>query len=169
MSLDEQLDQGKRFRRIIKRYKAGWQDVLEKDIEKSLREGKRDYYKPVAIKAMSAYEDPMRIQGIKASLIWNRIKDPDIEAIDLNARNTVDIVKVMITPSNISKIQDRFPDVYDRLVDLFMDNSIFKDDTNKAKIITTIAIPTGIEVPDWIKEFIDYKTIVNDNIYYLQI
>ena len=34
MSLDEQLDQGKRFRRIIKRYKAGWQDVLEKDITK---------------------------------------------------------------------------------------------------------------------------------------
>lgn len=151
----DHIDQGRIIEKIA---------ILEKDIEKSLREGKRDYYKPVAIKAMSAYEDPMRIQGIKASLIWNRIKDPDIEAIDLNARNTVDIVKVMITPSNISKIQDRFPDVYDRLVDLFMDNSIFKDDTNKAKIITTIAIPTGIEVPDWIKEFIDYKTIVNDNI-----
>ena len=136
--------------------------ILEHTIEKSLRDGKKEYYKPLSIKALSSYEDPMRIQGIKASIIWNKLKGPDLEAIDLNARNTIDVVKVKITPSNIDLIYQDYPEVYDRLVQLFTDKSLFKDE--KKKEITTLAIPTGVETPEWVKVFIDYKTIINDNI-----
>lgn len=136
--------------------------ILEHTIEKSLRDGKKEYYKPLSIKALSSYEDPMRIQGIKASIVWNKLKGPDLEAIDLNARNTIDVVKVKITPSNIDLIYQDYPEVYDRLVQLFMDTSLFKDE--KKKEITTLAIPTGVDTPDWVKAFIDYKTIINDNI-----
>ena len=136
--------------------------ILEHTIEKSLRDGKKEYYKPLSIKALSSYEDPMRIQGIKASIIWNKLKGPDLEAIDLNARNTIDVVKVKITPSNIDLIYQDYPEVYDRLVQLFTDTSLFKDE--KKKEITTLAIPTGVETPEWVKVFIDYKTIINDNI-----
>ena len=89
--------------------------ILEHTIEKSLRDGKKEYYKPLSIKALSSYEDPMRIQGIKASIIWNKLKGPDLEAIDLNARNTIDVVKVKITPSNIDLIYQDYPEVKDRL------------------------------------------------------
>lgn len=136
--------------------------ILEHTIEKSLRDGKKEYYKPLSIKALSSYEDPMRIQGIKASIIWNKLKGPDLEAIDLNARNTIDVIKVKITPSNIDLIYQDYPEVYDRLVQLFTDTSLFKDE--KKKEITTLAIPTGVETPEWVKVFIDYKTIINDNI-----
>lgn len=136
--------------------------ILEHTIEKSLRDGKKEYYKPLSIKALSSYEDPMRIQGIKASIIWNKLKGPDLEAIDLNARNTIDVVKVKITPSNIDLIYQDYPEVYNRLVRLFTDTSLFKDE--KKKEITTLAIPTGVETPEWVKVFIDYKTIINDNI-----
>lgn len=144
--------------------------ILEKEIEESLRSGEKKYYKPLSIKAYSSYEDPMRIQGIKASLVWNKVRDPQIEAIDLDARNTIDVVKVQIDPSNIDKIRDSYPDVYDRFVDLFMDNTFFKPDAQgegssaKKKEITTLAIPVGVSTPEWVKEFIDYKTIINDNI-----
>lgn len=143
--------------------------ILEKDIEESLRSGEKKYFKPLSIKAYSSYEDPMRIQGIKASLIWNKVRDPQLEAIDLDARNTIGVVKVQIDPSNINRIRDKYPDVYDRFVELFMDQTFFKpgineDYTPKKKEITTLAIPIDVDTPEWVSEFIDYKTIVNDNI-----
>ena len=143
--------------------------ILEKDIEESLRSGEKKYFKPLSIKAYSSYEDPMRIQGIKASLVWNKVRDPQLEAIDLDARNTIGVVKVQIDPSNIDRIRDKYPDVYDRFVELFMDQTFFKPDINedcspKKKEITTLAIPIDVDTPEWVSEFIDYKTIVNDNI-----
>ena len=143
--------------------------ILEKDIEESLRSGEKKYFKPLSIKAYSSYEDPMRIQGIKASLVWNKVRDPQLEAIDLDARNTIGVVKVQIDPSNIDRIRDKYPDVYDRFVELFMDQTFFKPGINedcspKKKEITTLAIPIDVDTPEWVSEFIDYKTIVNDNI-----
>ena len=143
--------------------------ILEKDIEESLRSGEKKYFKPLSIKAYSSYEDPMRIQGIKASLVWNKVRDPQLEAIDLDARNTIGVVKVQIDPSNIDRIRDKYPDVYDRFVELFMDQTFFKPDISedcspKKKEITTLAIPIDVDTPEWVSEFIDYKTIVNDNV-----
>ena len=143
--------------------------ILEKDIEESLRSGEKKYFKPLSIKAYSSYEDPMRIQGIKASLVWNKVRDPQLEAIDLDARNTIGVVKVQIDPSNIDRIRDKYPAVYDRFVELFMDQTFFKpgvneDCTPKKKEITTLAIPIDVDTPEWVSEFIDYKTIVNDNV-----
>ena len=63
--------------------------ILEDQIYKSLQSGNKEYYKPVTIKPMSVYEDPMRIQGIKASVVWNAIKDDYLEAIDLTDRNGI--------------------------------------------------------------------------------
>ena len=151
--------------RIIKRLA-----ILEKQIFENLKSGQKDYYKPATIKALNSYEDPMRIQGIKAALVWNMVRGEELEAIDLEARNTVDIAKVIITPENIEKIKYRFPDVYDRFVDLFKDpdHSFFGTSSQYGveikKTITSIAIPTDVQVPEWLVEFIDYTTIINNNL-----
>lgn len=151
--------------RIIKRLA-----ILEKQIFENLKSGQKDYYKPATIKALNSYEDPMRIQGIKAALVWNMVRGEELEAIDLEARNTVDIAKVIITPEDIEKIKDKFPDVYDRFVDLFKDpdHSFFGTSSQYGvkikKTITSIAIPTDVQVPEWLVEFIDYTTIINNNL-----
>ena len=134
--------------------------IFEKDIEQSLMNGEKKYYKPLQIKAASSYEDPMRQQGIKAAIIWNKVKGPELETIDLDSRNKIDIVKVNITPTNIDRIKDKFPEVYYRFMTLFQDQSIFKN----SYVIDTIAIPSDVEPPEWVREFIDIKTITNDNI-----
>lgn len=144
--------------------------VLEKKIEKSLKKGEKTYYKPMAIKALDSYDDPMRNQGIKASLIWNMTRDPDLEAIDLSSRNTIDIAKVSITPDNISCIKESHPAEYERLVQLFENPKLF----DKGKLITAtgldkreisaIAIPINVETPDWVGNFIDYKTVISDSL-----
>ncbi|MDD3121925.1 MAG: DNA polymerase domain-containing protein [Candidatus Izemoplasmatales bacterium] len=148
--------------------------ILEKKIYESIRNGDKEYYKPASIKALDSYSDPMRIQGIKGAVIWNAVRDPELEAIDLEARNRIDIAKVKIDEENIIKIKDKYPEVYQRFVDMFKDDSIIEDPNKKKgnlspqgrikKSITSIAIPTEVQVPKWVLEFIDYTTIINDNL-----
>lgn len=144
--------------------------ILEKKIFKSLASGSKEFYKPLAIKSQSSYDDPMRIQGIKASVIWNKVRDENLPAIDLTERNSIDVVKVNITPENIYKIKDNFPDAYNKIQDLFNSGIVSKihsiDNATSKEIteITAIAIPKDTAVPKWILEFIDYTTIINDNL-----
>lgn len=131
--------------------------LLEKDIISSLRSGNKEYYKPLSIKAMSSYDNPMSISGIKASVVWNAVKEPNIEGIDLDKRNYIDILKVDINHKNIEPLKDTNPSVYEKILELFKDNAF------KAGI-TSIAIPSDVQLPEWLKDYINYKVIINDNI-----
>ena len=139
--------------------------ILEKKIKESLERGEKEYYKPAAIKALDSYDDPMRIQGVKASVIWNKVRNPDLEAIDLSSRNTVGIVKVYITPENIECIKDSYPYEYGKLKELFNDTRLFDGGKKGTKFeITALAIPVDVDTPAWVSEFIDYKSIINDSL-----
>ena len=142
--------------------------VLEKQIINSLQSGSKEYYKPATIKSMGSYDDPMRIQGIKASYAWNLIRGKDLPAIDLDARNGIDIAKVIINRATVEKIKDTYPDIYANILEA-LDNDAFKTVNKKTGKVTSnsidaIAIPMDVNVPDWLMEFIDYDTLVNDNI-----
>lgn len=138
--------------------------IFENKIFQSLREGKKEYYKPVSIKAIGSYEDPLGIQGVKASLIWNEVRNRDLPAIDLDSRNNIDVVKTIITPATIENIKDQFPEEYERLRRL-LDGETNKElsDILKGKI-TTIAVPRDVKTPDWLTHLINYTEITNDNI-----
>ncbi len=131
--------------------------ILEKKIITSIMNGSTEYYKPVTIKALSVYEDPMRIQGVKASVVWNKLKTDDLDAIDLNERNAINVAKCNINSKSIEDLKDDFPEVYNNAVELL------KDPIFKGKI-DSIAIPLNTPVPEWLLRTIDCKTIVNDNI-----
>lgn len=139
--------------------------ILEKQIFQSLQSGSKEYYKPASIKSMSNYDDPMRIQGVKASYIWNIVRDNGLEAIDLDARNTVDIIKVNIDERNVGIIKDKYPETYEKLLGVLRNPDIQKFKSNKQLgdgEITSLAIPVNVETPKWVMEFIDYTSIIND-------
>lgn len=131
--------------------------IYEKRVIQSIRDGDRTFYKPATIKSLSNYADPMRIQGVKAAIVWNNIKEESYPSINLNDRNAVSIAKVKINKSNADKIASKYPDVYTNIVATLnmkeFDGSI-----------DAIAIPLDIIVPEWITEFIDYDSILRDNI-----
>jgi hypothetical protein len=116
---------------------------------------------------MSSYDDPTRIQGIKASIVWNAVRE-ELEPIDLDERNSIDIVKVNINSNNIYKIQNSYPEIYNKLVDLVglpKEKSKIKQYADLFKgSITAIAIPKDVSTPRWLIEFIDYTNIINDNV-----
>ena len=146
--------------RIIKRLA-----ILDKKIFRSLNNGEKEFYKPVNVKSMDHYDDPMGIQGIKAAVIWNAIKDDGLEGFDLTARNSMDIVKVVVNEETVEKIKDTYPETYEKIKNVLKDTSIFKGKaTSKGNEFTSLAMPLDVGVPKWVVEFIDYTTIINDNI-----
>lgn len=131
--------------------------LIEKEICNAIANGSRDYYKPVTIKAQTSYEKPMSVQGVKASIVYNALRDPDLEPIDLTKRNGLDIAKVDISAKTVNKIADEFPEVYERMVKLLQEPD-FVDG------ISAVAIPIDVEVPKWLIPFVEYTDVINDNI-----
>lgn len=144
----EEIDQVKVLKDIAR---------LEKDIFDSIQSGDKRFFKPVKIKSQSAYEDPMRIQGIKAACVYNALHEEGTEALDLTARNSIDVAKVEMTPRNIDLIKDSHPDVYVKALELFKNKAFNLG-------VDAVAIPINEPVPDWIKPFIRYAEIINDNV-----
>ena len=142
--------------------------IMEDDIYKSLAAGDKSYYKPMTVKAMSAYPDPLGQQGIKACLAWNMFKDDHLEAIDMNERNSVDVAKVRINPGNIHLIRDTYPEIYKKMVEQIGDgvkppSEKFKKVFKKGEV-TSFAIPKDCDVPKWLVPFINYTEIININL-----
>lgn len=132
--------------------------IFEKQIIQAIENGSKEYFKPERIKAKDAYDNPMRESGVKAAIAFNFLKGDDMESIDLDERNSILNIKVNIDLKNIEGMKDRYPDVYKRAVELITTRREFE------KGITAIAILDNMQVPEWIKDYIDYTTIVNDNL-----
>ena len=131
--------------------------MVEKEIFDSINAGQKTFFKPVKVKSLSSYENPMRIQGIVASYAYNALHEPGTEALDMSIRNSIDVVKVDMTPKNIDRIRDTFPGVYERALELFKSE-------HYSTGISAIAIPLNEPVPGWILPFIEYAEIINNNI-----
>ena len=131
--------------------------ILQKQIYDSLIDGEIKYYKPARIKPASAYSDPMRQQGIKASVAYNALKEPKEEAINLDQGNSILIIKTNLDKKSLARIQVENPEFYEKGMKLIAD-SHFKGG------VDAIGIPMDQPVPKWIIPFIDYASIVHDNI-----
>lgn len=131
--------------------------LIEKEIHQSIMKGETKYYKPDNIAAMNTYKDPLRVNGIVASLFYNEIRDPDMPAINLEERNKIIKIKLDLSKNNVSKIKDTYPDIYDRLLKLFNHPIL------GAKL-STLALPIDVKVPEWVLAFVDFTTIVNDSL-----
>lgn len=130
---------------------------IEKEIFDSINSGEKRFYKPVKVKSISAYDNPMRIQGISASYAYNALHEPGTEALDLNSRNYIDVIKVDITMKNIDRIRDTYPNVYERAVELMKTKEY-------ASGIGSIAVPPNEPVPKWVLPFVEFQEIINDNV-----
>lgn len=145
--------------------------VLERHISDSIHNGSKEYYKPVKIKSIDSYKNPLSQQAIKGSIVYNFIKSPSEPAINLKAaQSNVYVIKTDINKSILenSDLKHNYPDRYNALISLIVDNGAQIYDSEKTAIknreITSIAIPDTIDTPEWLMEFIDYDEILKNNI-----
>ncbi len=151
--------------KILYRKKINVAEVLndleqfEAIIYQSLTEGKKDFLIPKSVKEIEGYKDPFSQAGFLSVFAWNIIY-PDNQ-IDLPEK--IDLVKVNMSRIElIEDLQKTEPEIYERIVQGIF-NSPIKEIAKKG--ITAIAVPRVFEtVPEWIRPYIDYGTIVSDNL-----
>ena len=79
------------------------------------------------------------------------------------------MVKINIDKNSINKIKDRYPRQYEKFCDILeqkADKQI--EGFNLYEIfggkLENIAVPKDIPIPEWLIPFIDYDSIINDNL-----
>ena len=142
--------------------------ILEKTIYNDLKSGSKKYYKPVTIKSMDNYNEPLKIQGIKGAMAWNYIKG-DLPGFDLSDRNSLDIVRVHTDKASLEKIREDYPEYYQRISELVDPNCENMIEGRKVKDVfkgklESIALPKDLNVPEWVKALINYEEIINNNL-----
>ena len=142
--------------------------ILEKIIYTDLQSGSKKYYKPVTIKSMDNYDIPSRIQGIKAAIAWNFVKG-ELPGFDLGVRNSLDVIKVNMDKHILETIKDEYPEQYDlfhKLIDphcpIILEGLAISEIFHGK--LDSIGLPKDLPVPEWLKIFIDYDTIITDNL-----
>jgi hypothetical protein len=101
----------------------------------------------------------MRIQGIKASIAWNALRVGDADVIDLDARNHIEVAKVVLNKDTVEILRDDYPEIYNKALDL-LESPEFKKDGK----VSAIAIPTTEDVPEWLTRIVNTNEIVSDNL-----
>lgn len=121
---------------------------FEKEIRDSLRSGETTYLQPSSVKDFSAYDDPLKMQQVIATIMWN-LAYPEFEII---APDNFFIVKTTMTKEkDLERIKDVEPEIYERFL-----TNIFRGDPRLAKKgVYVMAIPRDAKVPDWLIPFID--------------
>lgn len=130
--------------------------IFEREIINDIKSGSKKYYKPLVVKSASNYADPMRVSGIRASIVWNSLKTSDLPGLDTNTRNSVDVAKVILTKKTVDKLK-AYPEVYENACKL-LENPAFKG------VIKAVAIPLDTKVPDWLLEIVDYDLLASNNV-----
>jgi len=134
-------------------------ESFEQVIRESLEKGEKNFLIPKSVKEIEAYKDPFKEQGVRGVIAWNSLY-PD-QTIELPEK--LDIIKVKLsTPEEVEKLRA----VDERYYQIIQDK-IFgsKDKKIAEKGVQIIALPRNVgRIPEWIIPFIDYDTIVNDNL-----
>ena len=153
--------------------------VLEKTIYDDIYNGGLKYYSPKKLKPFVTYKNPMSTQQVKASIVYNLFRDEDETYINIDENNSVLIIGVNIDAHALEscKLKESDPEKYEIMRKIIYENPVIEVSQNKIAVkifndnlalnsrkITSIAIPRDSQTPKWILEFIDYASIVKDNI-----
>ena len=134
------------------------------EIRKSLEKGDSKYLTIGSAKELNAYADPEKMQGIRGALAWN-ILYPD-KAVDLPTK--LSILKTNIYSLDMIKdLEKTDPELYQRIKEgIFQDQTgmfIKHNKNGKTTVegLSVLGIPRGQEIPEWIRPYIDYTTVIN--------
>lgn len=133
------------------------------EVRRSLERGEIKYLPIASPKEEDAYVDPSSNQSLRALFAWNALYPEDI----ITVPSKVALLKTTLTTlDKAESLKHTNPKIYDRLK-----RQIFEDTTGmfvkavrdgeKVEGLSVIAIPTNGEIPEWLKPYIDYTTVVN--------
>lgn len=127
---------------------------FQKEIKLSLQNGESTFLKPSKIKAIEAYDDPLKIGGFRGAMVWNML-NPKNEIVPNDGFFLVKLT--LVKEEQLSDIDDEF--VRETLRENIFHNS---EKRIRSKGCYLLAIPSGEAIPDWARPFVDEDQIVED-------
>ena len=154
---------------IISKY-----DQLGDDIETSLRNGSTEYLLPKNLEVIESYKFPAQIEPVRATIIWNAL-EPEKQIVP---PDKIDIIKLRADKMTnlIEYLGGQTVQVSNELVNFV--NNYREKAVALAKVLAPtdkgvdisgfgfacVAIPKGEDkIPDYLIPFIDFTTMVNNN------
>ena len=133
---------------MIKLYK------FQNEIKASLENGEVTFLKPVNIKDVEAYDDPLKISGYRGAMIWN-LTNPNNE---ITLPDSFFLLKMTLNK------RDQLEEIEDENIRKLLDENIFLNPEKRisSKGVYVLGIPRDAQIPDWAIPFIDVDTIIND-------
>lgn len=131
---------------------------LANTVKTSLEKGEKTFLTPKKCKEAAAYKMPFSEMSFRGAFAWNMIF-PDMQ---IEFPDTVCIVPLNIYKlEDISDLEETEPEIYNNIKRYIFESKI---EEVRKKALTVLAIPQNIEsIPDWVRPYIDYDKIVNDN------
>jgi hypothetical protein len=100
-----------------------------------------------------AYKDPISMQQYRATTIWNTLY-PEYKVL---VPDTIYLLSLnIIEPSDIIDLKDIEPEIYTKLCDILESGSKLSEYK-----IRHLAIPQGMDIPEWCKPYIDTDDLLN--------
>lgn len=139
------------------------------EVIESIKRGETTYLPHETAKEPDAYDDPSKSQAYRGLMTWNMCEPEKALEFPVN----VSIIKLNVNkPDDLLPLKDKNPDLYNTILKgIFSDTTktfVKKKKNHKGEYddvcggMNVLAIPPNDKIPEWVMDFIDYRTIVNN-------
>jgi hypothetical protein len=129
--------------------------LIENEIRDSFTRGEITFATPVKVNHPDSYKFPVRMAGLRASLVWNYVYPEQT----IKFPTSINMVKTtIIERPDMMDLQQKNPKVFN-----ILNEKIFGNDVLKEYGIQYIGFPKNVKkIPDWIIDYIDIDSIIAD-------
>jgi hypothetical protein len=144
---------------IIKKF-----DRLGLEIESSLKKGETAFLLPKNIETIDGYKDPSMQEPVRGVLVWNAL-EPENQVVPPEKINIVKLKGFEKDSPELLKLKGSYPEKYNSIMRVVFNEGVSKPTIDISRFgLSVIAIPKSAEkIPDYILPFIDYQSMVNNN------
>jgi hypothetical protein len=144
---------------IIKKF-----DKLGLEIELSLKKGETAFLLPKNIETIDGYKDPSMQEPVRGVLIWNAL-EPENQIVPPEKINIVKLKNFEKDSPELLKLKESYPEKYNSIMRVVFNEGVSKPNIDISRFgLSVIAIPKSAEkIPNYILPFIDYQSMVNNN------
>jgi hypothetical protein len=144
---------------IIKKF-----DRLGLEIESSLKKGETAFLLPKNIETIDGYKDPSMQEPVRGVLVWNAL-EPENQIVPPEKINIIKLKTMEKDSPELLKLKQTHPEKYNSIMRVVFNEGVSKPTIDISRFgLSVIAVPKSAErIPEYILPFIDYQSMVNNN------
>lgn len=140
-------------------------DAIENSIIESLEKGEIQYLLPKNLELIEKYKEPDKVEAVKAVLVWNEL-EPEKTIVPPEKINLLKLNCLNSEDPRLKKLSETHPDKYNAIMKIVFNYNVTNPKIDISRFgFSCVAIPKDLEeIPDYLRPFIDYTSMVNVNL-----